>query len=96
MTHHLPTLELEIKSLLEHSVRAPSREHVEYTLTSGYAHALRLESERLQAETRLRSLVRNGAPQGMELADASVELDRVSEELARLRALLANLRAHAL
>jgi hypothetical protein len=96
VSDHLPTLELEIKSLIERPGRAPSRDTVEYTLTTGYAHALALEGERLRAEGRLRTLVRSGGAQREELESAEVELQRVAAELGRLRALLANLRAHAL
>ena len=94
--HLLPTLELEIRSLLERPGRAHSRDTVEYTLTTGYAHALRLEGERLRAEGRLRTLVRSGGAGRAELESAEVELHRVAGELSRLRSLLAKLRAHAL
>jgi hypothetical protein len=89
-------LEREIQSLIERPDRLPSRDTVEYTLTTGYAHALELEGERLQAEGRLRTLVRSGGARRHELETAEDELDRVAAELGRLRALLANLRAHAL
>jgi hypothetical protein len=89
-------LELEIEALLGPSGRATSRDTVEYTLTTGYAHALELEGERLRAEGRLRTLVRSGGARWDQLQEAEVELDRVSSELGRLRAMLANLRAHAL
>jgi hypothetical protein len=92
----LPTLELEIESLLGPSGRAPSRGSVEYTLTTGYAHALELEGARLRAEGRLRTLVRSGEARREQLEAAEVELDRATAELGHLRALLANLRAHAL
>ena len=46
VTQCLPTLELEIESLLGPAGRAPSRDTVEYTLTTGYAHALELEGVR--------------------------------------------------
>ena len=96
MTQYLPTLEREIESLLGPSGRAQPRATVEYTLTTGYAHALELEGERLRAEGRLRMLLRSGEARREQLAAAEVELDRVAKELGRLRALLANLRAHAL
>jgi hypothetical protein len=89
-------LELQIESLLGPSGRAQPRATVEHTLTTGYAHALELEAERLRAEGRLRTLLRSGQARREQLAAAEVELDRVAAELARLRALLANLRAHAL
>jgi hypothetical protein len=89
-------LELEIEALLGPSGRATPRDTVEYTLTTGYAHALELEGERLRAEGRLRTLVRSGGARRDQLEAAEVELDRVASELGRLRAMLANLRAHAL
>jgi hypothetical protein len=92
----LPTLELEIRSIIEHPRRAHPRETVERTLTNGYAHALELEGERLRAEGRLRTLIRSGGARHQELETAEVELHRVAADLGRLRALLANLRAHAL
>jgi hypothetical protein len=96
VSEHLPTLEREIKSMIARPDRTPSRDTVEYTLTTGYAHALELEGQRLRAESRLRTLVRSGGAERRELETAEVELDRVATELRRLRALLANLRAHAL
>jgi len=96
VTDHLPTLEREIKTLLEPSGLAPARDVVEHTLTTGYAHALRLDAERLRVESRLRLLLRSGSAGQPELADATGELGRVESELARLRALLATLRAQAL
>jgi hypothetical protein len=96
VTPSLPKLELEIQSLLGPSGRASSRDSVEHTLTTGYAHALELEGERLRAEGRLRTLVRSGDARRDQLAAAEIELDRVASELGRLRALLAHLRAHAL
>ena len=96
MTHCLPTLELEIESLLGPAGSELSRASVEYTLTTGYAHALELEGERLRAEGRLRTLVRSGEARREQLVAAEFELDRATAELGRLRALLANLRAHAL
>jgi hypothetical protein len=96
VTQYLPTLELEIESLLDPSRRARPRATVEHTLTTGYAHALALEGERLRAEGRLRTLVRSGEARREQLDAAELELERVAAELRRLRALLANLRAHAL
>ena len=78
------------------SGRVQPRATVEHTLTTGYAHALELDGERLRAEGRLRTLLRSGEARQDQLAAAEVELDRVAGELGRLRALLANLRAHAL
>ena len=96
MTSPLPLLELEIEALLGPSGRAPSRDTVEYTLTTGYAHALDLEGERLRAEGRLRTLVRGGVARRDQVEAAEVELERIASELGRLRAMLANLREQAL
>jgi hypothetical protein len=96
VTHRLPTLELQIESLLGPSGGAPSRDTVEYTLTTGYARALELDGARLRAEGRLRALVRSGEARREQLQAAEVELDLATAELGRLRALLADLRAHAL
>ncbi|HVM69669.1 MAG TPA: hypothetical protein VM204_07530 [Gaiellaceae bacterium] len=93
MSEQLPILEREIHALLAPPTGPPpTRENVEHTLTSGYAHALRLEGERLRAEGRLRELVRGrGRRQDVQAAD--LELSRLDAELRRLRALLATLRA---
>src|SRR5687768_18476612 len=78
VTSSLPMLELELESLLGPSGRALSRDSVEHTLTTGYAHALELEGERLRAEGRLRTLVRSDAARRDQLEAAEVELDRVA------------------
>ena len=96
MSEHLPTLEREINALLAPAALLPNRQILEDTLTTGYAHALRLEGERLQAESRLRDLVRSGSARPDDVEAATGELTRVEEELRRLRALLATLRSRAL
>ncbi|HWG55412.1 MAG TPA: hypothetical protein VNT58_02695 [Gaiellaceae bacterium] len=92
VAEHLPALEREIEALLAPTATLPGRDALERTLTTGYAHALRLEGERLDAEARLRALVRGGAA-GDVLTAASGDVSRVEAELRRLRALLATLRA---
>jgi hypothetical protein len=69
-------------------------------LTTGYAHALVLEGERLRVERRLREILRTGALGGPlwadELGDLTRQLEDADHELARLRGLLATLRAQKL
>lgn len=98
MADSLPLLETEIRSLLDQPPGAggPSRDTVEHTLTTGYAHALRLDAERLRVERRLREVVRSEALDTAARDDAVLELTRVDRELARLRALLSTLREQAL
>ena len=98
MADSLPLLETEIRSLLDLPAGAvrPSRDAVEHTLTTGYAHALRLDAERLRVERRLREVVRAATPDP-DARDRTVrELTRVDQELAQLRALLSTLREQAL
>jgi hypothetical protein len=94
----LPAVLTEIRSLLDLPANAaPPRALVEDTLTTGYAYALGLESDRLRVERRLRSLLRAGdRPDPREVAQLNGELDRAAAEIADVRALLASLRAHAL
>jgi hypothetical protein len=94
----LPLLETEIRSLLDLPADAarPTRDAVEHTLTTGYAHALRLDAKRLRVERRLREVVRSAVPDVAARDEAVLELTRVDEELAQLRALLSTLRAQAL
>jgi hypothetical protein len=94
----LPLLETEIRSLLDQpaGVGRPSRDAVEHTLTTGYAHALRLDAERLRIERRLRDVVRSATPDLAARDRTVLELARVDQELAELRALLSTLREQAL
>lgn len=85
----------EIGALIE----APSvdREHVERTLTDGYAHALTLEAERWRLQKQVdritRDLQKSGAPaRTTELRSLGSRLDGIVGELSRLRARLAELR----
>lgn len=97
MSQSPPIIETEIRSLLDlpESGRPP-REVVEHTLTSGYAHVLRLDAQRLRAEQRLRALVRSGTPDSTGHEELVGELGALDQELARLRALLSHLREQAL
>ena len=97
VSHSPPIIETEIRSLLDLPESGlPPREVVEHTLTSGYAHVLRLDAQRLRAEQRLRVLVRSGEPDTSGHEELLGELGALDRELARLRALLSHLRAQAL
>jgi hypothetical protein len=93
----------EIRSLLDVSANAeqPPRAIVEDTLTTGYAHALALEGDRLRIERRLRALLRSEPGTSArvrmeEIAELTRLLAGTDRELAGLRALLSSLRAQAL
>ena len=66
---------------------------VEDTLTSGYAHALGLEAERLRFERRM--LVAAAAGDSGEVVVLTRRMATADAELAHLRSLLTTLRAHA-
>ena len=92
-----PIIETEIRSLLDlPAAGRPPREVVEHTLTSGYAHVLRLDAQRLRAEQRLRALLRSGSAGRAGHEELVTELGALDRELERLRALLADLRHQAL
>ena len=91
----MTTLLEEIGALIE----APSvdREHVERTLTDGYAHALTLEAERSRLQKQVdrltRDLQNNGPPtRTTELRSLAGRLDGTAGDLSRLRSRLAELR----
>jgi hypothetical protein len=76
---------------------APSLEHLEYTLTSGYARMLALESERWRLERRLTTLASGiateiGGGKVHELAELARDLSAATDDLAELRGLLESLR----
>lgn len=78
----------EIHSLID----APSvdRDHVERTLTDGYAHALSLETERSRLEKQLSAVMQSG--DSAEISALAKRLDGNAGELSRLREVLAQLR----
>lgn len=82
----------EIRSLIE----APTvdRDHVERTLTDGYAHALSLETERSRLEKRVNEVMQTGnsAEMAQELTALAKRLDGNAGELSRLREVLAKLK----
>ena len=79
----------EIHSLIE----APTvdRDHLERTLTDGYAHALSLETERTRLEKQLNEVMRQGSS-AEELSALSQRLDGNAGELSQLRQVLAQLK----
>jgi hypothetical protein len=98
----LPDLLIEIRSMLDQAAdgERPPRAVVETMLTTGYAHALVLEGDRLRLERRLHEVLRSGGSGGPfwadELGQLTRQLEDADRELARLRGLLATLRAQAL
>lgn len=75
----------------------PSLDHVEYTLTSGYARMLALESHRWRLQRRLTTLANGiateiGGGKVHELAELARDLSAVTDDLAELRGLLESLR----
>jgi len=91
----MTTLVDTIQELLD-GAPTPSLRSLEDTLTSGYAHALTLEGQRLRIERRLRELVRTERTSASveEIADLTERLDDTDVDLAHLRAMLATLRKH--
>jgi hypothetical protein len=93
----------EIRSLLEappSGEDAPSLDHIEHTLTAGYATALALEAERWRLERKIAELASSlsetsgGLPQS-ELIELGQRLSEADGDLASLRALLSSLRSRA-
>jgi hypothetical protein len=79
---------------------APPLEHLEETLTTGYARALALEAERLRIERRIGEMavqLQDGPERTAtdEIAALSAQLTRADGELTRLRGLLETLRVRA-
>ena len=70
---------------------------LERTLTDGYAHALALESQRLQLERRRGELLGNGqiGEQTQELTALTTRIADADERLGELRGLLDSLRRRA-
>jgi ABC-type phosphate transport system auxiliary subunit len=79
---------------------APSLDHIEHTLTSGYANALALEAERLRLERELARLAARLADNvtnedAAALSALARRLSVADADLARLRGLLVSLRGRA-
>ena len=79
---------------------APSLDHLEHTLTSGYARALALEAERRRIERRLADVAARLGDEttdedAAELSRLAQSLSLADDDLSRLRALLVSLRTRA-
>jgi hypothetical protein len=84
----------QIEDLLNAS--APSLEHVEDTLTEGYATALALEAERLRLQRRIGEVARRATGDHTEeLRTLDSRLTSADGELERLRSVLGSLYARA-
>jgi len=84
----------EVHALLDAPAgrRRTSLARVEHTLTSGYAHALGLEAERLRLERRL--LVAAEAGDSGEVIAVTGRMATTDTKLTHLRGLLSTLRSH--
>lgn len=92
----------EIRNLLEAPPAgddAPSLDHIEHTLTAGYATALALEAERWRLERKIAEMaagLADGSSEGhSELAKLAQRLSEADGDLVKLRALLSSLRSRA-
>jgi hypothetical protein len=87
-----------IKALLSGSTH--DLDHIERTLTDGYARALSLEAERWRLEKRVTTLTQgiqrgDTAKKARELAEIAEQLDGNADDLRTLRVVLSDLRRHA-
>jgi len=93
----------DIRSLLEApptGEEAPTLDHIEHTLTAGYARALALEAERWRLERKIADVAARLGDEvtdedATELAKLGQRLSSADGDLTRLRALLASLRVRA-
>jgi hypothetical protein len=93
----------DIRSLLDAPVSggdAPSLDHIEHTLTAGYARALALEAERWRIERKIADVAARLGDEvtdedASELAQLGRSLSSADGDLDKLRALLAALRTRA-
>lgn len=93
----------DIRSLLEAPPKgadAPSLDHIEHTLTAGYARALALEAERWRIERRIADVAARLGDEvtdedASELAQLGQRLSSADGDLTNLRNLLVALRTRA-
>jgi ABC-type phosphate transport system auxiliary subunit len=93
----------DIRCLLETSPTgedAPSLDHIEHTLTDGYARALALEAERWRIERRIADVAARLGEEvtdedAAELARLGQSLSQADGDLNKLRTLLVALRTRA-
>jgi DNA repair exonuclease SbcCD ATPase subunit len=93
----------DIRHLLEAPAsgqEAPSLDHIEHTLTAGYARALALEGERWHLERKISEIAARlgeelNEQQAAELANLGRRLSTADRKLTQLRGLLASLRTRA-
>ncbi|TML04485.1 MAG: hypothetical protein E6G36_05930 [Actinobacteria bacterium] len=93
----------DIRSLLEApptGEEAPTLDHIEDTLTAGYARALAIEAERWRLERKIADVAAKLGDEvteedATELAKLGQRLSDADGDLTRLRALLASLRVRA-
>jgi chromosome segregation ATPase len=95
-------LDRRLRALLDaplYGEGAPTLEHLEVTLTDGYACALALEAERTRLTRRIGELAAdagaNAEAKSHELSRLSQRLAKAEGELARLRGTLRDLRHRA-
>src|SRR6266705_2308891 len=79
---------------------APSLDHIEHTLTAGYARALALEAQRWRLERKIAEVAaqlgrESGEKQTSQLARLGEELSTADGSLSQLRGLLSSLRTRA-
>jgi hypothetical protein len=88
----------DILALLDAPEQADSSsflEHLDTTLTAGYAHALQLEAQRWRLERRIGEIaatLEDEGPNVAELARLGRQLAAVNEDITSLRGLLTDLR----
>jgi ABC-type phosphate transport system auxiliary subunit len=93
----------DIRNLLEAPPSgddAPSLDHIEHTLTEGYARALALEAERWRLERKIADVAARLGEEvtdedASELAHLGQRLSSADNDLNRLRGLLVSLRVRA-
>ena len=93
----------DIRTLLDappSGADAPSLDHIEHTLTAGYATALALEAERWRLEREIAEIASRLGDGGSELRHSELatlgrRLTEADGDLAALRSLLSSLRMRA-